>query len=116
MPYTSSYNSGVERNKCDVFPRTTRIKTRKEIKDCATKAIFLRKWIRPSYAIGTCTARAHSRPRLWGDLGFEPTRGATSADAKPTKRPNKTIEVGEAYLRRVCQQRGFNCGASVCEF
>ena len=30
-----------------------------------------------------------------GDLGFEPTLGATSADAKPARRRMKTIEVGE---------------------
>ena len=29
------------------------------------------------------------------DLGFEPTLGATSADAKPVRRRAKTIEVGE---------------------
>ncbi|MFM7981355.1 MAG: hypothetical protein ACKPKO_18765 [Candidatus Fonsibacter sp.] len=29
-----------------------------------------------------------------GDLGFEPTLGATSADAKPVRRRAKTIEVG----------------------
>ena len=29
------------------------------------------------------------------DLGFEPTLGATSANAKPTRRRTKTIEVGK---------------------
>jgi len=30
-----------------------------------------------------------------GDMGFEPTLGATSADAKPARTRRKTIEVGE---------------------
>ena len=30
-----------------------------------------------------------------GDLGFEPTLGSTSTDAKPRRARNNTIEVGE---------------------
>ncbi|MFM7986815.1 MAG: hypothetical protein ACKPKO_46625, partial [Candidatus Fonsibacter sp.] len=41
-----------------------------------------------------------------GDLGFEPTLGATSADAKPVHVWVNTIEVGEACPRQAFRQQG----------
>ena len=47
------------------------------------------------------------------DLGFEPTLGATAADAKPVRRRKKTIEVGEELSARAIQQQGLRVwGAS----
>ena len=54
--------------------------------------------LRDPFAIGV-VSHAHGgngfAAATVGDLGFEPTLGATSADAKPTRTRRKTIEVGE---------------------
>ena len=50
------------------------------------------------------------------DLGFKPTLGATSADAKPLRRRTQTIEVGEGLSAAGVQQRGGSAaGASAGE-
>ena len=46
-----------------------------------------------------------------GDLGFKPTLGATSADAKPVRGRRVRIEVGEGLSAAgVSPAGGFGCG------
>ena len=47
-----------------------------------------------------------------GDLGFEPTLGATSSDAKPRRARKKTIEAGEG-LSAVGVSAGADTGCGV---
>ena len=45
-----------------------------------------------------------------GDLGFEPTLGATSADAKPLRGRRVRIEVGEGLSAAGVSAGGVGCG------
>ena len=45
-----------------------------------------------------------------GDLGYEPALGATSADIKPVRRREQTIEVGEGLSEGRVSSGGLGCG------
>ena len=93
MPYKNAYNKDIAQQVR--FLSQNHVNREKEINDFAT-----------SYEVPSQVESAVMRhPEVHGgngfaaatvqDLGFEPTLGATSADAKPVRRRAKTIEVGE---------------------
>ena len=93
MPYKNAYNKDIAQQVR--FLSQNHVDREKEINDFAT-----------NYEIPSQVESSVMRhPEVHGgngfaaatvaDLGFEPTLGATSADAKPVRRRKKTIEVGE---------------------
>ena len=93
MPYKNAYNKEIAQQVR--FMSQNHVNREKEINDFST-----------SYEIPSQVESAVMRhPEVHGgsgfaaatvgDLGFEPTLGATSGDAKPRRVRKKTIEVGE---------------------
>jgi hypothetical protein len=93
MPYKNAYNKEIAQQVR--FLSQNHVDREKEINDFAT-----------NYEIPSQVESSVMRhPEVHGgngfaaatvaDLGFEPTLGATSADAKPARTRRKTIEVGE---------------------
>jgi hypothetical protein len=93
MPYKNAYNKEIAQQVR--FLSQNHVDREKEINDFAT-----------NYEIPSQVESSVMRhPEVHGgsgfaaatvaDLGFEPTLGATSADAKPVRRRKKSIEVGE---------------------
>ena len=93
MPYKSAYNKEIAEQVRSMSQ--THVNREKEINDFST-----------SYEIPSQVESAVMRhPEVHGgsgfaaatvaDLGFDPTLGATSADAKPVRRRKVRIEVGE---------------------
>ncbi len=93
MPYKNQYNKEIAQQVR--FWSQNHVNREKEISDFATnyeipsqvESSVLR---HPEVHGGSGFAAA-----TVGDLGFEPTLGATSSDAKPRRTRKKTIEVGE---------------------
>ena len=93
MPYKNAYNTQVDQQVRSMSQN--HVNREKEINDFATN------YEAPSQV----ESSVMRQPEVHGgngfaaatvqDLGFEPTLGATWADAKPVRRRVKTIEVGE---------------------
>ena len=109
MPHKSAYNAQVAQQVGQMSQG--HVNREKEINDFAT-----------NYEIPSQVESSVMRhPEVHGgsgfaaatvaDLGFEPTLGATSADARPTRTRRKTIEVGEGLpAAGVFSSGGFSCG------
>jgi len=108
MPYKNAYNAEVAQQVR--FLSQNHVNREKEINDFAT-----------NYEIPSQVESSVMRhPEVHGgngfaaatvaDLGFEPTLGATSADAKPARTRRKTIEVGEGLSAAGVSAAGASAG------
>ena len=108
MPYKNKYNKEIAEQVR--FLSQNHVNREKEINDFAT-----------NYEIPSQVESSVLRhPEVHGgsgfaastvaDLGFEPTLGATSSDAKPRRARKKTIEVGEGLSAAGVSARGVSAG------
>ena len=93
MPYKNAYNAQVAQQVRHVSQN--HVNREKEINDFATD--YEIPWQVESSVMRYPEVHGGSRyaAATVADLGFEPTLGATSSDAKPSRARRKTIEVGE---------------------